>query len=108
MAVDDEAVHDWRKHTILPPDLTMFNFTSLEDGTRRVMALDEQWKGAAKSHPTHMMELDCEPSWGGVDQWWEEERPVLRNRLIPVAKDHTRQTKVREADEYGSLCSIKH
>ena len=100
---EDEVNNGPMKHTNLPVGLTRFNFAPLGDGARRVLVLNEDWIGDAVSHPTHMMALDCDPSWDGAGQWWEDERPVLRNRLVPFVKDHMRETKVREVDQYGCL-----
>ena len=75
-------------------DLTMFNFTPLEDGTRRAIVLNGDWKGEAVSHPTRMMECDCDSSWGGVGQCWKEEQSALQHRLVPFVKDHMRQTEI--------------
>ena len=100
---EDEVNQGAWKHTNLPLGLALLNCAPLGDGARRVLALNEDWKGEAVSHPTHMMELDCDPSWDGAGQWGVGERPVLQDGLDPFVKDHMRQMKVREVDEYGCL-----
>ena len=76
-----------------PPDMQEFNFTQMEDGTRKLAAVDEAWKASYVHDPFFEMEMlpKYESELHVVDAWWTSEMPSVSPGVAPFIQEYMKQ-----------------
>ena len=85
----------WGKE-VLPLDFSMMDFSDLEESTRALYFMKDDWLYADEVTPVlGLQEGTGKDGEQPVDVWWSDYQPVIADRLIPFVKN----VRKNEADE---------
>ena len=80
----------WRT-SVLPTDFDSFDFTPLEDDTRLLVHLSDEWvRRPLSCSQVELLSSTLEPDQKTIDKWWEEKAPHMHPAVTPFVKNHLR------------------
>ena len=102
LAVDDGP--KWSSDE-LPPEVDSFNFTSLEDGMRRLANVTDDWTSDYLADVCVDLDMhsNCAVGRHPVDMWWLSGNPAIRPELVPFVKDHMSQQETTPSCDMDAL-----
>ena len=80
----------WRT-SVLPNDFDSFDFTPLEDDTRLLVHLSDEWvQHPLNCTPVELLSSTLDPVQKAIDKWWEEKAPHMHTTITPFVENHLR------------------
>lgn len=77
----------WDK-SVLPLDFSMTDFSDLEEQTRRLYQLDDEWAYQDDANPIlESSPVNLRPREEQVQQWWGAYQPEMADRIIPFVRN---------------------
>ena len=89
----------------LPPEIELFNFTTMEGGMRRVANVDDDWKSdyLLDACVDLDMHIPCTSGPRPLDSCWVFENPALSPELVPFAQGYMRVQEVTPSCDMNVL-----
>ena len=77
----------WR-NTVSPSDFQLFDFTEMEDNTRALSHIDDEWVLRPIESPVHVMEASLAETQSAIDSWWIHAYCDIHGTIAPFVKNY--------------------